>query len=125
MEINKFDFADAELKNIYISNDNIKISISLDDDKKTNLEIDCRNAIGMDNLCMWDDTYIDNLSVVLINDPDEYLKKVFKSYDVNADYGKRSLRNPIFDIQITLINNITCHIYCQNYFIHKKQGFHF
>ena len=111
--INQIDFADAQLKRINIEYDKAEIYIQLDDGKNSNLEIICSGLLGIDNLCIWDDTYIDNLSVIDADRNSQYLKEVFNAYLHSTP--DRDLNKQIYDLKITLVNNITCHVYFQHY----------
>ena len=114
-DIKKIDFADACLKKINIEYDKAEIHIQLDDSKNSNLIIECSGLLGIDNLCIWDDTYIDSLSIVSADRNCNYLKEVFKAYLQST--SDRDLNKKIYDLKITLVNNITCHVYFQNYTI--------
>ena len=113
MELKKIDFADSELLNISISYDTATLSIRLDDEKQSDITISCSGVVGLNNLIIWDDTNIMSLKIVEADKSSEYLKEVFKAYPHNINYGGRYLSSPIKDLQITLSNNTTFHIYCQ------------
>ena len=119
MKLNEIDFADSELKKLNIEYDKAEVFIQLDDEEKTKLVIDCSGLLGVDNLCIWDDTYIDSLSIHSADNNSEFLKEVFKAYI--ASTPERDLSKPIYDLKITFVNNLSCHIYIQKYEIHIKR----
>lgn len=117
MNLHKIDFADSELKKLNIEFDKAEVFIQLDDEKNTNIVIKCSGLLGVNNLCIWDDTYIDSLSILPADKDSEFLKEVFKVYISSTP--DRDLSKPIYDLKITFVNNLSCHIYIQEYEINN------
>ncbi len=111
MDLHEIDFADANFKRLNVEYDKAEIFIQLDDEKERNIVINCYGLIGINNLCIWDDTYIDSLTVTLADKKDEFLKDVFKNHALSIP--GRDLTKPIYEMKITFVNNIICHIYFQ------------
>ena len=120
MELKDIDFIDSTLLNINISYNKIEISIRLDDGKDSEITLVCYDVVGIDKLVIWDDTNIFRLKIVNADENSDYMKEVAKAYPNNIDYGGRLITDQIKDLQITLSNDITFHIYCQAIFISDK-----
>ena len=112
-DINQIDFADANLNRLNIEYDKAEIYIQLDDGKRSDLIIKCRGLLGIDNLCIWDDTFIDSLKLVVADKNCRYLREVFNAYLQSTP--ERDLNQQIYDLKITFVNKITCHLYFQQY----------
>ena len=119
MNLHEIDFADSELKDFDIKFDKAEVLIQLDDEKKTNILIKCSGFLGVDNLCIWDDTFIDSLSIIPADKDSEFLKEVFKTYITSTP--DRDLTKPIYDLKITFSNKLSCHVYIQKYVISSLQ----
>lgn len=117
MNLKDIDFIDSTLLNINISYNEIEVSIRLDDGKDSQITLVCYNVVGIDKLVIWDDTNISCLKVANADENSDYMKEVIKAYPSNIDYGCRLITDQIKDLQITLSNDITFHIYCQAIFV--------
>ncbi len=111
MNINDVDWIDSQLKKITIEYDKAELFIECD---SVCYVITCTGLVGLTNLCIWDDTIIENICVTSI-DPlsDAYLQQVYSNYDKDFNYGGRSLKEAKLVLSVALINNMTFNIYCQ------------
>ena len=114
MNLNDVNWIDSQLKKLTIEYDKAKLLVECD---SGNYVITCTGFIGMDNLCIWDDTIVENIYVENA-DPssDVYLQNVFSHYDKDFDYdfgGGRILGENILILCVSIINNIPFRLYCK------------
>ena len=113
MKFNEIDWADSQIERIAIEFDHAILFVFNDTYKKL-MEVHCTGLIGIDNLCIWDDTFIMEYDLTAVSNDNDYLKQVFEHYDKDFDYGGRSLSDGILELKIELSNNITFSVYCLN-----------
>lgn len=114
MNFNEISWADMRIENINIEYDQLSLII-VDDFEKCQCCIKCRGFVGITDLCMWDDTIIFEADIIkpCIYD-NEYLKKVYETYDKDFDYGGgRILGENLLELRIMLSNHLTFSVYCQ------------
>ena len=111
IEINDVDWIDSQLEKITIEYDKAELLVECD---FGNYIITCTGLIGLTNLCIWDDTIIENI-YVRSADPqsDAYLQNVLLHYDKEFDYSGRKLGDNILILSVAIINNIVLDVYCQ------------
>lgn len=116
MDIKNIDFHDSVLLNIRISYSEIALSIRLDDGNATEISLCCYDVLGLDNLILGDDTIISRLKITDADKNDKFMRQAYNAYGQDLEYGGKA-SNPIKDLQITLTNNITFHVYCQSIYV--------
>ena len=111
IELNDVDWIDSQLEKITIEYDKAELLVECD---SGNYVITCTGLIGLTNLCIWDDTIIENICVKNA-DPssDSYLQTVFSNYDKDFDYGGRILGENILILSVSIINNTVFDLYCK------------
>lgn len=111
IELNDVDWIDSQLEKITIEYDKAKLLVECD---SGNYVITCTGLIGLTNLCIWDDTIIENIYVKNA-DPssDSYLQNVFSNYDKDFDCGGRILGENILILSVSIINNTVFDLYCK------------
>lgn len=123
MNFKEILWADMRIENINIEYDHLSLII-VDDLEKCQFCVKCHGFVGITDLCMWDDTIIFKTDIRHPGVSDnEYLKKVYKSYDKDFDYGGgRILGDNLLELMITLSNNLTFSIYCQGIEVSEYVG---
>ena len=111
IELNDVDWIDSQLEKITIEYDKAELLVECD---SGNYVITCTGLIGLTNLCIWDDTIIENIYVKNA-DPssDSYLQNVFSNYDKDFDYCGRILGENILILSVSIINNTVFDLYCK------------
>ena len=111
IELNDVDWIDSQLEKITIEYDKAELLVECD---SGNYVITCTGLIGLTNLCIWDDTSIENIYVKNA-DPssDSYLQNVFSHYDKDFDYCGRILGENILILSVSIINNTVFDLYCK------------
>ena len=113
MDFLNYDWIDSDIENIYVEYDHAKLIIFNDTCRKR-LSVDCYGFVGINNLCMWDDTIIMSAHVHNVCHLDnEFIRNLYAAYDENSDYGGRSLKNGLMELKIELVNGIAFSLYCQ------------
>ena len=111
MKLNDVDWIDSQLKKITIEFDKLDLFIECD---SGNYVITCTGLVGLTNLCIWDDTIVEDIWVSSVDSlSDDYMQKVYSHYNKNLDYGGRVLGEEILVLSVFIINNITLKVYCQ------------
>lgn len=112
MSLNDVDWIDSQLKKITIEYDKAELFVECDSGYYV---ITCTGLLGLTNLCIWDDTMIENVSVEYGDlQSDDYLQQVFSNYDKAVDYGDdRALGEKILVLLVKIINNMTIRLYCK------------
>ena len=88
MEFNSIDWADSNIEKIEIEYDSIKLYV-FNDALQRNVCGICTGFIGLTNLCIWDDTIVENIYVKNADQSsDSYLQNVFSNYDKDFDCWK-------------------------------------
>ena len=112
MNINDIDWADSRLESINIEYDKSELRIVSESGRYV---VTCAGLIGLTNLCIWDDTIIDNITVFEAGpSSDAYLQQVYSVYDKSFDYGGRILGEPVLVLSVSIINNTTFNLYCKS-----------
>lgn len=107
------DWADSDLLNIQIEYD-LAILTIWNYTLQKRLLVHCTGLVGIDNLCIWDDTIIKDAGVYPVTDFDtDFVRRLFEAYDKNCDYGGRTLNDELLELKVELINNIPFSVYCQ------------
>ena len=111
MKLNEIDWIDSQLEKITIEYDKAELLVECD---SGNYVITCTGLIGLTNLCIWDDTIIENIYVKNA-DPssDSYLQNVFSNYDKDFDYAGRILGENILILSVSIVNNTVFNLYCK------------
>ena len=111
IELNDVDWIDSQLEKITIEYDKAELLVGCD---SGNYVITCTGLIGLTNLCIWDDTIIENI-YVRNADPlsDSYLQNVFSHYGKDFDCGGRILGENILILSVSIINNTVFNLYCK------------
>ena len=111
IELNDVDWIDSQLEKITIEYDKAELLVECD---SGNYVITCTGLIGLTNLCIWDDTIIENI-YVRNADPlsDSYLQNVFSHYGKDFDCGGRILGENILILSVSIINNTVFNLYCK------------
>ena len=112
MKLNDVDWIDSQLKKLTIEYDKAEMLVECDFGTYI---ITCTGLIGLTNLCIWDDTIIEDI-YVRNADPslDLYLQNVFSHYDKDFDYGNnRILGENILILSVSIINNTVFDLYCK------------
>lgn len=111
IELNDVDWIDSQLEKITIEYDKAELLVECDSGSYV---ITCTGLIGLTNLCIWDDTIIENIYVKNA-DPssDSCLQNVFSNYDKDFDYGGRILGENILILSVVIINNTVFNLYCK------------
>ena len=111
IELNDVDWIDSQLEKITIEYDKAELLVECD---SGNYVITCTGLIGLTNLCIWDDTIIENIYVKNA-DPssDSYLQNVFSNYGKDFDYCGRILGENILILSVSIINNTVFDLYCK------------
>lgn len=104
-----FDVIDSSIDKIIIDYD--KIVILVDGENGKHGKIECTEVLGITNLSMWDDTHISNVKIDKLENLEntDFLRKINEAY---GDYPCKPIGTYLYDLAITLSNNITFHIYC-------------
>ncbi len=111
MDINEFDWADSDLREIHIEYDSANLYI-FNDYLQQKLRVECLNFAGITNLCIWDDTIIYSLDVKSAEGMDnEFLRNLYRTYDRKYVYGGRSLSDGLKELKVTLANGLAFCIY--------------
>lgn len=113
MNITDYFWPDSDIDKVFIEFNQLKM-IVFNDALEQKLLIACNNFIGIDNFCIWDDTSIIDLKIKPICKKNLSKISMLNCYDFDGNYGERFLSQGILDISVTLTNNTTFHIYCQN-----------
>ena len=114
-------WADSLLKSIYIEYDRATLLVYHDVSKKDYF-IECSGLIGIDDLCIWDDTIIMEASIQQVNkSSSDYIKKVYSAYDEKLDYGGRTLSDGVVVLRIKLTNEIEFGVFCQKIHVTDAQ----
>ena len=63
MNINEIDWADSQIKKIIVEYDKCNILIETDstNSQTSNYIITCSGLVGLTDLCIWDDTSLDDI----------------------------------------------------------------
>ena len=111
MNLNDVNWIDSQLEKITIEYDKAELLVECD---SGNYVITCTGLIGLTDLCIWDDTIIENIYVKNA-DPssDSYLQKVFSNYDKDFDYAGRILGENILILSVSIVNNTVFNLYCK------------
>lgn len=120
MDIKDFCLHDSQIDSIKIEYNKLELILGLAEEwNNTNrIKITCDGFIGINNLCIFDDDIIKNCNISKVYSADNnFLKKVYKAYDVNYTYDNRKLSEGIIKISFELTNNIIFDIYCLHMYI--------
>lgn len=113
MEYLSYDWADSVLEKIQIEFDSAQLTI-WNDALQKHLLVSCSGLAGMTTLFFWDDDIIMGTSLHSVDfESDPFLNKLLCAYDINWDFGGRSLKNGMLILQIELSSNTSFSIYCQ------------
>lgn len=113
MDFLNYNWADSDVESINIGYDKAMLVIWNDSIQKR-LSVECSGFAGITNLCIWDDTIIMSASVYPVCGADnEFLSNLYTAYNINKDYGGRSLSSGLIELRIELANYISFSVYCQ------------
>jgi hypothetical protein len=112
MNILDLYWPDSDIKKITIEFNEL-IMLIFNDVLQQNVVVICKNFIGLDNFCIWDDTIITDLQIQTVCGSDLSRISMLKSYRPDINYGNRYLSDGVLDISVELTNDVVFHIYCQ------------
>lgn len=122
MKFDELFWPDSQIKFLYIKSDLAELVI-FNDLLKEIVKIECKNLIGLSELCMWDDTVIFDTKYYkisgeeILTSKDPFLQKFSAAYDASDlcfDYGGKKIGDGIVILEIMLSNFIWFRIYCQD-----------
>ncbi len=113
MNFNELSWHDSQINEISIRDDEIIISVYQDVLEK-DCRIVCKEAVGITDLCIWDDSIISSAAATKLTDLSrDFLKSVLKAYGQNYNSDEyKALRDGMIDVSVELVNGIVFHIYC-------------
>lgn len=123
MEFNEIDWADSSIEEINVKYNELTMKI-FNDTLNKEIAVVCENFAGITNLCLWDDTYIDNAKLETAT-TEVFYTQIIKAYTYtngvidNSD-AKKSLSNGLKKLSLTLTNGIICEIYCQSVIVKEQ-----
>ena len=111
---------DADIEKIEISANQISIMINFDDFENP-ITVLCNNVVGLTNLCMWEDTIIDDAKLEYVdNELPSFLQEVMNSHPLDGEfYNNQPIRSNLLCLSMKLTNDIAFNIYCYEVKIHK------
>lgn len=104
---------DSDIDSILIEYDKAVLTV-FNDALQKNLKVICNGFAGITDLCIWDDTFIFSTDLKSADESDEFVQKIYSSYDKNYNYGGRKLSDGLLALEIELSNHIMFTIYCLN-----------
>ena len=113
MKFENIFWPDSQLLKIQIEYDHACLWV-WNDCLQKKISVECFGLAGVTNLCIWDDTIVENIYVKNA-DPssDSYLQNVFSNYDKDFDCGGRILGENILILSVSIINNTVFDLYCK------------
>lgn len=121
--IYNYFWPDSHIVDFHIEHDLATIRI-FNDGLKKEVSIACTGFAGITDLCIWDDMIILDLDVTDATQlEDAFMQNLYRAYDINWDFGERSLKNGMLALKVKLTNDITFTVYCQKIevFQHENQ----
>ena len=111
MKLKDVDWNDSQIEKITVEFDKAELLIETDSGKYV---ITCTGLVGLTDLCIWDDTIVDNIYVKDADrSSDGFLQKVFKHYDENFDYGEERVLKNLLNLSVSLVNGTVFSLYCK------------
>ena len=116
----KYCLHDGDIEKIEISSNSISIIIQHDDYEKS-IKILCNDVVGLTNLCMWEDTIINNATLEYVNgELSPFLQEVKDAHPLNGEfYDNQPIKNKLLCLSIALVNDIVFNIYCYSVEIYE------
>lgn len=109
----KYCWHDGDIDRIEISSNQISIVI-LHDDYDSPITIMCHEVVGLTNLCMWEDTIINNATLESVGgNLSPFLQEVKSTHQIVGEvYNNPPIRDDLLCLSIELVNDIVFKIYC-------------
>ena len=112
-QFHKYAWHDADIEKIEISSNQITMTVTCDD-YENQIKILCNEVVGLTDLCMWEDTIIDDAKLEYVdNELPSFLQEVMNSHPLDGEfYNNQPIKNTLLRLSIELSNHIVFNIYC-------------
>ena len=119
-QFHKYCWHDADIEKIEISSNQIIIMIN-HDDYENSVKILCNQVVGLTDLCMWEDTIINDATLEYVKDElPPFLQKIRDAHPLNGEfYDNQPIKSNLLCLSITLVNDIVFNIYCYSVEIYE------
>ena len=119
-QFNKYYWHDTNIEKIEISSNQITVLIN-NDYYENSITILCNEVVGLTDLCMWEDTIIDDAKLEYVdNELPSFLQEVMNSHPLDGEfYNNQPIRSNLLCLSMKLTNDIAFNIYCYEVKIHK------
>lgn len=109
----KYYWHDGDIEKVEIISNQIMIMVLLDDYPDP-ITIVCHKVVGLTDLCMWEDTIINDATLEIVNhELSPFLQQVKKAHLLEGSiYDNNPIMNDLLCLSIKLVNDIVFHIYC-------------
>ena len=119
-QFHKYCWHDADIEKIEISSNQIIIMIN-HDDYENSVKILCNQVVGLTDLCMWEDTIINDATLEYVKgELPPFLQKIKDAHPLNGEfYDNQPIKSNLLCLSITLVNDIVFNIYCYSVEIYE------
>lgn len=109
----QYSWHDADIEKIEISSNQITMIVQ-HDDYENPIKIICNDVVGLTNLCMWEDTIINEATLEYVNNElPPFLQQVKEAHPLDGKfYNNQPIRNNLLCLSIKPVNGIVFYIYC-------------